>query len=89
MRSFTIVALAVAVGLATAVSPFASSSPDGLQRVAADAGFLDRGRATAAPAPGYAAPGVGDDRIATGLAGLAGTLAVFGTAAAIGRRRGT
>ena len=34
MRLFTILALALAVGLATAASPFASSHPDGLERVA-------------------------------------------------------
>ena len=33
-RLFVIVALAVAVGLGTAVSPYASSSPDGLEKVA-------------------------------------------------------
>jgi hypothetical protein len=36
MRLFTVLALAVAVGLATGASPFASSSPDGLGRVAQD-----------------------------------------------------
>ena len=44
MRWFTILALALAVGLATAASPFASASPDGLERVAADKAFLDQGR---------------------------------------------
>ena len=39
MKWFTILALALAIGLATAVSPFASSSPDGLNRVAEDHGF--------------------------------------------------
>ena len=33
-RLFVAVALALAVGLATAVSPFASSNPDGLEKVA-------------------------------------------------------
>jgi len=92
-RRFTAVALALAVGLATAVSPFASASPDGLERVAADAAFLEDGRLAAiqerAPVPDYAFPGVGDGRVATGLAGFAGTLAVFAAGfgvAALGRR---
>ena len=34
MRLFTILALALAIGLGTALSPFASSSPDGLEKVA-------------------------------------------------------
>ena len=38
MKWFTILALALAIGLATAASPFASSSPDGLERVAGDNG---------------------------------------------------
>ena len=77
-RWFTILALAVAVGLASAVSPYASSSPDGLEKVAADQAFLERGEQQAAsPAPDYAFPGVGDARVGTGLAGFAGTLAVF------------
>jgi hypothetical protein len=91
MRLFTILALVFAVGLATAVSPFASTQPDGLERVAADRGFLADGRARAAPAADYAFPGIADERVATGLAGLAGTLAVFGAGlgvARLGRRRG-
>ena len=81
MRRFTIIVLAVAAGLAVAVSPFASSSPDGLQRVAEDNGVLARGHLApvqgGAPARGYEAPGIGDARIATGVAGIAGTLLVF------------
>jgi hypothetical protein len=86
MRLFTILALAVAIGLATAASPFASSSPDGLERVAADKAFLDRGTAQEAPVPDYAIPGVGDARVATGLAGFAGTLIVFGLGYGLARR---
>jgi PDGLE domain-containing protein len=81
MRWFTILALAVAVGLGTAFSPFASSSPDGLEKVAEQKGFLDRGRPApvqeAAPLPDYAFPGIEDARLATALAGFAGTLGVF------------
>jgi PDGLE domain len=78
---FVILALAVAVGLATAVSPFASSSPDGLERVAGDTAFLEQGEPAPlqddAPVPDYAFPGVDDARVATGLAGFVGTLVVF------------
>ena len=82
MRLFTVLALALAIGLATAVSPLASSSPDGLEKVAAATrGSLDQGRVHPvqedAPVPGYAFPGVDDARLATGLAGFAGTLLVF------------
>jgi hypothetical protein len=78
LRVLVVVALAVAIGLASAVAPFASSSPDGLERVAADHGFARHGRAHDAPAPDYAFPGIHDERLATGVAGFAGTLVVFG-----------
>lgn len=94
MRAFVVLAVAVAVGLAFAVSPYASSNPDGLERVATDKGFADAGRLHAiqreAPAPDYAFPGIGNPRLATGVAGFAGTLAVFGIAYGVGaglRRR--
>src|SRR5215217_2706621 len=81
MRIFTLLVLAVAIGLATAVSPLASTSPDGLERVARDKGFGGEGRLAAvqeeAPVRDYAFPGVEDPRLATGLAGFTGTLLVF------------
>jgi hypothetical protein len=93
LRWFTIVALALAVGLATAASPFASAAPDGLTRVAADKAFVDRGHTAKvqehAPVANYAVPGVVDAHVAKGLAGFAGTLIVFmlgyGVAAAVRR----
>jgi len=85
MRLFVILALAVAIGLATAASPFASSSPDGLEKVAEQKGFLDEGRTRDAPIPDYAFPGAGDDRLATGAAGFAGTLLVFAAGWAVVR----
>jgi hypothetical protein len=80
-RVIVIVGLALAVGLATAISPFASSSPDGLQKVAANKAFLDDGRLQSvqedSPIPGYAFPGIDNARVATGVAGFVGTLGVF------------
>jgi PDGLE domain len=81
VRVLVIVGLAVAVGLATAVSPYASSSPDGLERVAEDKAFLDQGKLHSlqddSPIPDYAFPGIGNARVATGVAGFTGTLIVF------------
>jgi hypothetical protein len=80
LRIFFVLALAVAVGLGVAASPFASSSPDGLEKVAAEKGFLDDGRLHSiqddSPIPDYALPGIDDARVATGLAGFLGTIAV-------------
>jgi hypothetical protein len=81
-RIFVVLALAVAVGLGSAASPYASSSPDGLEKVAAEKQFLTDGKLHAvqedAPIPDYAFPGIDNPRVATGVAGFVGTLAVFG-----------
>jgi PDGLE domain len=78
---FVALALALAVGLATAVSPFASPNPDGLEKVAEQKAFLDEGKLAEiqedSPIPDYAFPDVENERLATGLAGFVGTLAVF------------
>jgi hypothetical protein len=68
MKRFWILALAVAIGLATALAPFASTRPDGLNRVAEDHGFA----AKATTESNY-----GDSPLTTGLAGFTGTLLVF------------
>ncbi len=95
-KLFVVVALAVAVGLATALSPFASSSPDGLNRVAQDEGFAEAEapggfQQDGSPIADYAFPGVGNERVATGLAGFAGTLGLFALGLGLARvlRRGT
>jgi hypothetical protein len=91
LRLFLALAVAVAIGLATAVAPFASSAPDGLERVAQDHGFAHHGRERGAPVAGYAFPGIHDQRLATGAAGFAGTLTVlgagWGVVALLGRAR--
>ena len=89
LRLCVAVGLALAVGLAFFASPYASSSPDGLSRVAADEGFARAAETRDAPVPGYAFPGVEDERLAKGLAGFAGALGVFalGYGAAHTRRR--
>jgi len=65
--------------LVAAFSPLASSSPDGLERVAEDRGFL--GLAQDAPfqlIADYAFPWIESEALATILAGLIGTLILFG-----------
>jgi hypothetical protein len=89
-RLFLVFALALAIGLGTAVSPYASSAPDGLNRVAEDHAFGDRGKQRSGPIGGYAFPGVGNEKLAKGLAGFAGTLGVFAVGfgiATVARRR--
>ncbi len=70
----------VALFLAIAVSPFASPWPDGLEKVAEDKGFLEKGEVApilVSPVPDYVWPGIKSERIATSLAGAAGTLVSF------------
>jgi cobalt/nickel transport system permease protein/cobalt/nickel transport protein len=80
---FIVGGLIVALGLAFFVSPFASSSPDGLNKVAAEEGFSDAEgeHATAeGPLAGYGVEGVDDDSLSTGLAGIIGVAITFGVA---------
>ena len=69
-----------ALVLGFVLSPFASQSPDGLERVAEDKGFLvsaEGDPVMGAPIPDYAMPGIADERLATRLAGGAGVLIMF------------
>lgn len=80
-RTFLVVGVLVALLLAGVVSFYASSSPDGLDRVAQDHGMSDSEREHATgggPLADYRARGVGDDRLATAVAGITGGLVVLG-----------
>lgn len=90
--AFVIAGLGVALLIAIFISPFASSDPDGLDRVSQDLKFEDRA-AEDTPArklpfyavfDEYALRGV-PEGVATPLAGLIGTLATFGLAWGIGK----
>lgn len=75
--------LMVAVFIAMMLSPFASPWPDGLERVAEDKGFLEKGEVGPvfpSPIPDYAWPGIKNERLAISSAGIVGTLMVFGMA---------
>jgi len=93
---FTMAGLAVAVALALIISPWASSSPDGMEKVAEDKGFIEKAEGTepvweSSPIPDYAVPGLTEEavneetgeveeeptKLATALAGLIGTVAIF------------
>jgi hypothetical protein len=72
--------LLVGIGIAlvvTLVSPWASSSPDGLERVAEDQEFLDRAQDPGYTIiPDYQFPGIENERVATVAAGVVGVVAV-------------
>jgi cobalt/nickel transport system permease protein len=80
---FVLVALAVVVVVAFVISGFASSSPDGLERVAADkqidAEATDHAFADG-PLADYAVEGVENERLSTGVAGVLGVAATLAVA---------
>ena len=86
LRLFLLGGLLVALGLATLVSGFASSAPDGLNKVAEDHGiaaYTKEHLFENGPLAGYAVKGVGNDRLGTAIAGLIGVLVTFGLGLAL------
>jgi cobalt/nickel transport protein len=86
---FVLVALAVTVILGVFVSPFASKSPDGLDKTAEDKGFVKKAEETKpawdkSPMKDYAIPGVKNEKASTGLSGLIGVLITLAVALTIG-----
>ncbi|MCX7868104.1 MAG: PDGLE domain-containing protein [Limisphaera sp.] len=78
--------LGVSLVLAVLLAPWASSWPDGLERVAERFGFAERATTAAwAPIPDYELPGIPWSALAVGMAGLVGTAVVFGLAMWLGR----
>jgi hypothetical protein len=69
------VGLVLSLVLAGGASYYASSQPDGLEKVAGDVGFLDSAEESAvedSPLSGYEVAGVDNERISGGLAGVIG-----------------
>jgi len=79
-RALVLAGLLVALVLAGGVSYWASSDPDGLNKVATDQGF-DKGakdhQLDDSPFAGYETSGVGDGRLSGGLAGVVGVGVTF------------
>lgn len=93
-RVLVVTGLLVALLLAGGVSYYASSSPDGLNRVAQDKGFSSTQRRPASrdsPFAGYGTQGVSDGRLSKGVAGVVGCVVVLVLAGGLTfavRRRG-
>lgn len=88
MRKDIIIGLLLALFVAVALSPFASSSPDGLERVAEDKGFLHKAEGKElieSPIPDYALPGITNKTLAGIFAGVIGTLVTFAAMFGIGK----
>ena len=71
----------IALLVAVFLSPFASPSPDGLERVAQDQNFIQRAdgkEVLTSHIPDYRMPGMQSEFLATGAAGATGVALTFG-----------
>ena len=86
---FILVGLGICLLMALFLSPFASSSPDGLEKVAEMKGFASNGEEWKfwkhAPLPDYEIPWIKNKNVSTAISGLVGTLAIFFIALGIGK----
>jgi cobalt/nickel transport protein len=88
MKKPLLIFFLAALVVAAFLSPFASSNPDGLDRVSQDLGFEERSEGKEpfeALIPDYKFPGIGNESVATSLAGVLGTLITFGVAYGVGK----
>ena len=81
LKGFMWIGLGISLLVALFLSPFASPSPDGLEKVAETKGFAEKAEGSSfwkyAPLPDYAIPWIKSEKVSTALSGLIGTLAIF------------
>ena len=78
MNKNIVMLILLALGVAIIASFFASSHPDGLEKVAEDLGFIERASDTPGAMPDYLFPGITSEGFATAIAGIIGTIFTFG-----------
>lgn len=83
MRKEIVFGLLLALFLAIFVSPFASPWPDGLESVV----VRDGNPILSAIIPDYIFPGIKNEKIATSIAGMFGTILVFSLTCVVFRRK--
>lgn len=77
-RRFYLVGIAIALVIAGILSFYASSSPDGLEKVAIDLGFIDSAKDSAvadSALADYGVAGLDNERLSVGIAGVIGVIA--------------
>jgi cobalt/nickel transport protein len=77
-KKFYLVFLLVTIGLAGIVSFYASSSPDGLEKVAEDVGFIETAQDHSldnSALADYGVAGIENERLSVGIAGIIGVIA--------------
>jgi len=80
-KKLLIVGFAVSLFIAGFASYYASSSPDGLEKVAEDIGFIETAKENTnagTTLADYGVKGVDNERLSTGTAGVIGVLATAG-----------
>lgn len=85
-KKFIIAGFALSLLLAGVVSNYASSSPDGLEKVAEDIGFLENAKEhtnSDGLLADYGVKGVENERLSTGAAGVIGVLATAGVSSGL------
>lgn len=86
---FVWIGLGMALLVALFLSPFASPSPDGLEKVAETKGFSEKGTEWTfwkyAPFSDYTVRWIKNEKVSTALSGLIGTLAIFLIALGVGK----
>jgi cobalt/nickel transport protein len=89
LDGFVWIGFGIALLLALFLSPFASISPDGLEKMAETKGFSEKGESWKfwkhAPLLDYNIPWIKNKKVSTALSGLIGTLAIFFIALGIGK----
>jgi len=89
LKGFLWIGLGVSLLLALFLSPFASSSPDGLEKVAEHQGFAEKGESWTlrryAPFRNYTLPWIENEKLSTAIAGAIGTFAIFLIAVGLAR----
>lgn len=77
LKKFYVGFFVVAMALAGIVSYYASSHPDGLEKVAEDEGFLETAKDSAvsgSPLADYGIAGLDNERLSVGLSGIVGVV---------------
>ncbi|MFH1612918.1 MAG: PDGLE domain-containing protein [bacterium] len=80
MKKIILLGLFISIALVFFIAPFASSSPDGLEKVGQDKGFLHKGEGQEvfnAPFPDYTISWIQNEKISTSLSGLIGIFFTF------------
>ncbi len=89
LDGFVLIGLGITLLLVLFLSPFASTSPDGLEKMAETKGFAEQGGSWKfwkyAPLNNYSIPGIKNEKVSTALSGLIGTLAIFMIALGVGK----